>query len=202
MSLKNIKILSVIVLFMIIGAMAFIFSNHSESSFMPFNSKENLTSGTILPEDPKLKINNDSLILPEENDDDLKYQFSSISDNNVNFPELKDEEIASILSRKSSLLSDVNSTNEMQSNIDEIESKTKSNFKFSSLFKPFRNIKKNLKKLKKINSANTLVNHNVDLEPEYATIQQNNTLENHKNRSAVEFCKLIESPGVIAYNNK
>ncbi|MDV3192900.1 MAG: hypothetical protein Q8840_03005 [Sweet potato little leaf phytoplasma] len=90
----------------------------------------------------------------------------------------------------------------MQSNIDEIESKTKSNFKFSSLFKPFRNIKKNLKKLKKINSANTLVNHNVDLEPEYATIQQNNTLENHKNRSAVEFCKLIESPGVIAYNNK
>ncbi|MDV3145770.1 MAG: hypothetical protein Q8736_02725, partial [Sweet potato little leaf phytoplasma] len=39
---------------------------------------------------------------------------------------------------------------------------------------------------------NTLVNHNVDLEPEYATIQQNNTLENHKNRSAVEFCKLID----------
>ncbi|MDV3201814.1 MAG: hypothetical protein Q8872_03120, partial [Candidatus Phytoplasma australasiaticum] len=129
-------------------------------------------------------------------------QFASISDNNVNFPELKDEEIASVLSRKSSLLSDINSTNEMQSNIDEIESKTKSNFKFSSLFKPFRNIKKNLKKLKKINSANTLVNHNVDLEPEYATIQKNNTLENHKNRSAVEFCKLIESPGVIAYNNK
>ncbi|MDO8030039.1 hypothetical protein OC709_00695 ['Planchonia careya' phytoplasma] len=200
MSLKNIKILSVIVLLlMIIGAMAFIL-NYSESSFMPFNSKENLTSGTILPEDPKLKINNDSLILSEENDDDLNYQFASISDNNVNFPELKDEEIASVLSRKSSLLSDINFTNEMH-NIDEIESnKTKSNFKFSSLFKPFRNIKKNLKKLKKINSANTLVNHNVDLEPEYATIQKNNTLENNKNRSAIEFCKLIESPGVIAHN--
>ncbi|MDV3157129.1 MAG: hypothetical protein Q8889_00010 [Candidatus Phytoplasma australasiaticum] len=183
--------------------MTFIFFNHSESSFMSFGSKENLTSGTIFPEDPKSTINNDSLMLPEENDNDLNLPFSSINDNNISGLELKDEENASVSSRKSSLSSDISSSiNEMQSNIAEIESKTKSNFKFSSLFKPFRNIKKNLKKLKKINSTNTLLDYNCDLEPEYATIQENNTLENNKNCSAVEFCKLIESPGVIAYNNK
>ncbi|MDO7983472.1 MAG: hypothetical protein Q8764_00135 [Pigeon pea little leaf phytoplasma] len=184
---------------MIIGLLTFIFLKPINTSFMFTDSKENLTSGNISSEEvPRIDTDNENLINLEEknNHDDLDY--ASLKDYNSEIlADLSNSEIKEIIG-ESETPSEVLSVTRTDDKKDIIQTNViKSKSKIRSFFKPFRNIRTNLKKLKKFNSTNNLVNHNFDFEPDYATITKNKNLEKMKNLSAINFHKVIETPEAI-----
>ncbi|UQV27300.1 hypothetical protein H7686_0000485 [Candidatus Phytoplasma asiaticum] len=197
---------------MIVGSVTtFVFFHPIRSSFMINDSKENLTSGNISSEVPQLenlmsseeKNNYDVNHLPIKIDNKQETQdvedYASIQDyNNDIFKELSNSEIESIIGKSENLeVQSVTKEDKKPTNI----AKSKPKSKISLLFKPFRNIKKNLKKINQFNSTNNLVTHNLDSEPDYAFIKKNKNSEKNINSPiicpAIEFCQVMETPRAI-----
>ncbi|MDO8064097.1 hypothetical protein [Candidatus Phytoplasma bonamiae] len=186
---------------MIIGLLTFIFLKPINTSFMFTDSKENLTSGDISSEVSRANMDNEkSVPLEEKNNHDLDYV--SVKDYNSEILEdLSNSEIASIIGKSetpSEVLSSLTNADTKEETIQtNVIKSSKPKFKIRSFFKPFRNIRTNLKKLNKFNSRNNLVNHNLDFEPDYATITKNKNLDKMTNLSAINFCEVIETPKAI-----
>ncbi|MDO8059091.1 hypothetical protein OC683_00455 ['Crotalaria aegyptiaca' phytoplasma] len=194
---------------MIIGSVAtFVFFHPIHSSFMINDSKENLTSGNISSEVPQLenlmssenKNNHDadyvSIKIDNKQDTQDVDNYAVIKDhNNDIFADLSNSEIESIMGKSENPYEVQSVTTEDKEPINIAKSKPK--FKISSLFKPFRNIKKNLKKINKWDSTNNLVKHNLDSEPDYAIIKKNKNSEKNINCPAIEFCQVMETPRAI-----
>ncbi|MDO8078964.1 hypothetical protein OC716_01695, partial [Candidatus Phytoplasma aurantifolia] len=118
--------------------------------------------------------------------------------NNDIFEGLRKSDVESIMgqSENSEVLS-VTTEDKKPTNIAKYKHKSK----ISLLFKPFRNIKKNLKKINQLNSTNNFVTHNLDSEPDYAFIKKNKNSEKNINVPiicpAIEFCQVMETPKAI-----
>ncbi|MDV3166083.1 MAG: hypothetical protein Q8807_00155 ['Waltheria sp.' little leaf phytoplasma] len=179
------------------------------------DSKENLTSGHISSEVPQLEMNNSKNLISSEdkNNHDADYMSIKIDNeqeqetqdvdyyvaNNDVFADLSNSEIDTIMGKSENSDEVQSVTTEDKTPINITKSKPKS--KMSLLFKPFRNIKKNLKKMNQIDSTNNLVKHNLDSEPDYAIIKKNKNSEKNINVPticpAIEFCQVMETPRAI-----